>query len=55
MDRQLNPPGRALAVLFSNLILHGAAPATPPGAAYLASGRAVIPVTIRPMEVLLLG
>ena len=55
VDRQINPPGQALTVLFSNLVLHGAAPATPPGAAYLAGGCSVVPVTIRPMELLVLG
>ena len=55
VDRQLNPPGRALGVLFSNLVLHGASPAPAPAAACLASGRSVVPLTIRPMEVLVLG
>jgi glycosidase len=55
VDRQLHQLGDVLSVLFSNLPLHGAAPATPPGVVFLASGRSVVTVALRPMEALVLA
>lgn len=52
VDRQLTPSGRVLGILFSNLSKSGAAV---PGAAYVAADRAVVPVTLRPLEVQVLG
>ena len=55
VDRQLHQPGSSLSVLFTNLPLHGAPAAASPGAAYLVGGQSLVSVTLRPMEVLVLG
>jgi hypothetical protein len=55
VDRQLNPSGRSMSVLLSNLTATGAVAGTAPGAARPIGPRAVVRVTLRPMEVQILG
>jgi glycosidase len=54
VDRQLHAPGATLSVLFSNLGLHGASPPAAPAPTFLANGRSVVPLLLRPMEALVL-
>ena len=55
VDRHIHQPGRSLSVLFSNLTLHGAPAPAAPGPVYLASGRALVRLPLRPLEALVLG
>jgi hypothetical protein len=54
VDRQLSM-GTPKSILFSNRQLNSLPSATAPAAATLAAGRAVIALTLPPMEVLVLG
>jgi glycosidase len=60
VDRKLNPAGRSMVVLFSNLAATGGPPPAAPGPARLVGGgggggTAVVRVTLRPMEAQILG
>lgn len=56
VDRQLNPQGRMLRVLFSNLPCDSTFPFdNPSGTVQSQSGRSTVPVKLRPMEVLIFG
>jgi len=50
VDHHIHQPGSSLSVLFSNLTLHGASAPAALGPIYLASGRALVRLTLRPME-----
>jgi glycosidase len=52
VDRHLNPTGRQMNLLFSNLSVGSA---HSPAPVHEASGRSVVPVRLRPMEVQILG
>jgi hypothetical protein len=52
VDRHLRPRGQ---VLFSNLQAAGQGAATAPGPLALQSGRAVLPLSLRPMEALIVA